>query len=83
MEISIKVQKLGPLEGENPLLLTCAFTMVALNPATKRSVGKPLRAGRSKQEEASRSNGRFDQTRTLSDWGKGFCDVIGLQRFHL
>lgn len=39
MEISIEVNKSGELkEGENPLLLTCAFTMVALNPITKKCV---------------------------------------------
>ena len=39
MEISIEVRKLGELGGgESPLLLTCAFTMVALNPTTKKWV---------------------------------------------
>ncbi|RPA97889.1 Thioesterase/thiol ester dehydrase-isomerase [Choiromyces venosus 120613-1] len=35
MEVSIEARKAGHL-GDDGLLLTCAFTMVALNPATKK-----------------------------------------------
>ncbi|KAF8474915.1 HotDog domain-containing protein [Kalaharituber pfeilii] len=39
MEITIEVRKLGELrEGEKPLLLTCAFTMVALDPVTNNPI---------------------------------------------
>ncbi|KAI5809562.1 HotDog domain-containing protein [Peziza echinospora] len=38
MEISIEVRKVDCPAGEEPLLLTCAFTMVALDPVTKKAV---------------------------------------------
>jgi len=39
MEISIEVRKMGELrQEEKPLLLTCAFTMVALDPVSKKYV---------------------------------------------
>ncbi|RPB28490.1 Thioesterase/thiol ester dehydrase-isomerase [Terfezia boudieri ATCC MYA-4762] len=38
MEVSIEVRKMGELrQREKPLLLTCAFTMVALDPVSKKA----------------------------------------------
>ncbi|KAH0602424.1 uncharacterized protein H6S33_008763 [Morchella sextelata] len=40
MEISLEARRNG-VEGEEGLILTCAFTMVALNPQTKRATPVP------------------------------------------